>query len=104
MSPPLAAAVQRDSHDRYRPSTVQGCSAVEYTALIDGAKEFVVYHRLYPWDHAPGVILLTEAGGRAEHLDGSPYSIRSRDRVTILGSTPAVAAGVRGWLKESATQ
>jgi fructose-1,6-bisphosphatase/inositol monophosphatase family enzyme len=64
----------------------------------------VVYHRLYPWDHAPGVILLTEAGGRAEHLDGSPYSIRSRDRVMILGSTPAVAAGVRGWLKESATQ
>jgi fructose-1,6-bisphosphatase/inositol monophosphatase family enzyme len=99
MSPTLAAGVTRASEGRYRPAALEGCSAVEYTALVDGAKEFVVYHRLHPWDHAPGVIILQEAGGHAEHLDGSPYTVRSRDRVLVLGSTPAIAAGLRDWLK-----
>jgi fructose-1,6-bisphosphatase/inositol monophosphatase family enzyme len=98
MSQPQSAAVTSAAHQRYQPSKLEGCSAVEYTALVDGTKEFVVYHRLYPWDHAPGVILLTEAGGRAEHLDGSPYTVRSRSQVTVLGSTPEVTAGVRAWL------
>jgi fructose-1,6-bisphosphatase/inositol monophosphatase family enzyme len=28
---------------------------------------------MYPWDHAPGWLLLREAGGHAAALDSSPY-------------------------------
>ncbi|MDX3107066.1 inositol monophosphatase family protein [Nonomuraea angiospora] len=34
--------------------------------------DFVLFQRILPWDHAPGVLLLTEAGGVARRPDGSP--------------------------------
>lgn len=50
-----------------------GAAAVEYAALVRGFKDFVVYHRLLPWDHAPGALVMQEAGGAVRHPDGSPY-------------------------------
>jgi fructose-1,6-bisphosphatase/inositol monophosphatase family enzyme len=72
-----------------------GAAAFEYTAIVRGERDFVVYHRLLPWDHAPGALVLTEAGGRVEHLDGSTYDVRSCDQVTILGANAQVCAAVR---------
>jgi fructose-1,6-bisphosphatase/inositol monophosphatase family enzyme len=51
-----------------------GSAAIEYTSLCTGEKDFVVYHRLLPWDHAAGALLLIEAGGAAFYSDGKPYS------------------------------
>lgn len=48
-------------------------SAQEYLAMAEGRMHFAVYHRLYPWDHAPGTLLVEEAGGIARHVDGSRY-------------------------------
>jgi fructose-1,6-bisphosphatase/inositol monophosphatase family enzyme len=50
------------------------CAGHEYRLLAAGAAHFLVYWRLLPWDHAPGVLLHREAGGYAGMLDGSPYS------------------------------
>jgi fructose-1,6-bisphosphatase/inositol monophosphatase family enzyme len=60
-------------------------------------KDLVVYYRLLPWDHAPGALLLTEAGGWVGHLDGGPYAPRDRNQVTILAAQPELAAAARGW-------
>ncbi|MEV4064365.1 inositol monophosphatase family protein [Nonomuraea dietziae] len=49
------------------------CAGVDYPRLVDGELDFVAFHRLLPWDHAPGVLLLTEAGGVARHHDRTPY-------------------------------
>jgi fructose-1,6-bisphosphatase/inositol monophosphatase family enzyme len=75
-----------------------GAAAVEYTGIVRGEKDFVIYHRLLPWDHAPGALVLVEAGGRVESLDGSPYRPGGGDRLTVLGRSPSVCATVRGWL------
>ncbi|WP_433345182.1 inositol monophosphatase family protein [Microtetraspora malaysiensis] len=53
------------------PGTV--CAGVDYPRLLDGDLDFVLFQRTLPWDHAPGVLLLTEAGGVARRPDGSPY-------------------------------
>ncbi|MGW2159979.1 inositol monophosphatase family protein [Nonomuraea sp. NPDC001699] len=50
------------------------CAGVDYPRLLNGDQDFLLFHRTLPWDHAPGVLLLTEAGGTARHLDGTPYS------------------------------
>jgi fructose-1,6-bisphosphatase/inositol monophosphatase family enzyme len=50
------------------------CAGVDYPRLLNGDQDFILFHRTLPWDHAPGVLLLTEAGGAAHHLDGTPYS------------------------------
>lgn len=50
------------------------CAAHEYRLLAGGHCHFLVYGRLYPWDHAPGWLLHQEAGGYSARFDGSGYS------------------------------
>lgn len=49
------------------------CAAHEYRTLCAGHSDFVVFNKLLPWDHLPGVLLHREAGGYAAKFDGSPY-------------------------------
>ncbi|WP_208542874.1 inositol monophosphatase family protein [Nocardioides euryhalodurans] len=49
------------------------CCGVDYPKLVEGEADFVVYGRANPWDHAPGSLLLSEAGGYAGTHDGRPY-------------------------------
>lgn len=49
------------------------CAGVDYPRLAEGGLDFVLFHRTLPWDHAPGTLLLTEAGGVARRPDGSGY-------------------------------
>ena len=98
---PAATArhVQQMLHERYEPRPSTGSAATEYAAILRGDKDFVIYYRLLPWDHAPGALALDEAGGSAVHLDGRPYTPLSTDQVTIFGATSAVASTVLDWLR-----
>lgn len=49
------------------------CAAHEWRLGASGKLHALFYWRLYPWDHAPGVLLHAEAGGYARRLDGAPY-------------------------------
>jgi fructose-1,6-bisphosphatase/inositol monophosphatase family enzyme len=49
------------------------CAGHEYPLVAAGERHFILYWRTLVWDHAPGALLLTEAGGSATYLDGSPY-------------------------------
>lgn len=49
------------------------CAGVEYPALVEGATDFAFFWRTLPWDHAPGTLLVEEAGGVAARPDGAPY-------------------------------
>jgi fructose-1,6-bisphosphatase/inositol monophosphatase family enzyme len=55
------------------------CAAHEYMALATGALHYALYRKLMPWDHAPGNLLHTEAGGYSAHLDGSAYDVTGPD-------------------------
>lgn len=61
------------------------CAAHDYLSLARGEKHFSLYRRLWPWDHAAGVLLLREAGGYSARLDRTDY--RAADRVEGLLST-----------------
>lgn len=54
------------------------CAGAEYPALAEGAFDATLYWRKLAWDHAPGTLFVTEAGGVAARLDGTPY--RAGDR------------------------
>ena len=71
---------------------------MEYASILRGDKDFVIYYRLLPWDHAPGALAIVEAGGAAIHLDGRTYTPLSHDQVTILAASPELAEKVRGWI------
>jgi fructose-1,6-bisphosphatase/inositol monophosphatase family enzyme len=60
------------------------CAAHEYTQVASGQKDYVHYYRLLPWDHAPGALLVREAGGVVRHPDGRDYDIFDKREATIL--------------------
>ncbi|QZY28658.1 inositol monophosphatase family protein [Nocardioides coralli] len=49
------------------------CCGVDYPKLVEGEADYALYGRSRPWDHAPGSLLLTEAGGFVGTFDGEPY-------------------------------
>jgi len=49
------------------------CAGVDYPALVEGDEDFVLFWRTLPWDHAPGALLVQEAGALVRRLDGGFY-------------------------------
>ncbi|CAL9585315.1 3'(2'),5'-bisphosphate nucleotidase CysQ [Nocardiopsis dassonvillei] len=63
------------------------CSAFDYPLLCEGAQDFLLFHRTLPWDHAPGTLLLAEAGGVSRRPDGTPYRPdQARDALGLLNA------------------
>jgi len=59
---------------QFRRATSYGPSLHEYRQLVLSASDFCLNGMLNVWDHAAGVLILSEAGGHSALLDGSPYS------------------------------
>jgi fructose-1,6-bisphosphatase/inositol monophosphatase family enzyme len=95
MPPDAARDVTHRLRGTYDPRPSTGSAATEYSAIIRGEKDFVIYYRLLPWDHAPGALAITESGGAAVHLSGDSYAPLSPNQVTIFAATPELAESIR---------
>ncbi|MGC4938179.1 inositol monophosphatase family protein [Kribbella sp. DT2] len=62
-------------------------SACDYPALIEGSIDFICWGRILPWDHAPGSLLLAEAGGVSRRLDGTNYRADATGLGTLAATT-----------------
>ena len=61
------------------------CSAWAYLDAASGHSDFVMQYRMTVWDHAPGVLIVAEAGGRTAMLpDGTPYRPIAQDDAPML--------------------
>ncbi|GGY41766.1 inositol monophosphatase family protein [Parvularcula lutaonensis] len=68
------------------------CSAYAYGDLARGLIDYVVQYKMTPWDHAPGQLLVEEAGGRFGFLPGGePYTPVGRGDRPMLGTASAEA-------------
>jgi fructose-1,6-bisphosphatase/inositol monophosphatase family enzyme len=64
--------VGRALADDLRPLELTWVSCgIDYPHLAEGDADYVVYGRANPWDHVPGGLILTEAGGFIGTLDGA---------------------------------
>lgn len=79
LAAPLTA---RAAAHRQVPGVI--CAAHEYTQVATGQKDYVHFYRLLPWDHAPGALILREAGGVVRHPDGREYDIFDQRESTLL--------------------
>jgi len=62
------------------------CAGHDFVAQTLGERHFALYNRIWMWDHAPGVLILQEAGGFVERIDETPY--RPVDRAYKLLTAP----------------
>jgi fructose-1,6-bisphosphatase/inositol monophosphatase family enzyme len=84
---------------RIRPSWF--CCGVDYPRVVEGRADFLVYKKSFPWDHAPGTLIVSEAGGMAGHADGTPYEPRSLQPGIIVAGDPATFDSVRRLVSDS---
>jgi fructose-1,6-bisphosphatase/inositol monophosphatase family enzyme len=80
MRGPAKAGAARMAHSR---STF--CAGHDYVAMLRGERQLALYYRTHPWDHAPGALLVSEAGGVVRRFDGSPYR-PGTDGVSLLAA------------------
>ena len=66
------------------------CSAHEYRLVATGAVDFVLSGTLNSWDHAAGVLICQQAGGKAAMLDGSDYNATVTDGYLLTASSAQV--------------
>jgi len=71
------------------------CCGVDYPKVVEGEADYVLFSRSNPWDHAPGSLILTEAGGAVVHPDGTPYGPRSLLPGLVVAADPHTASAVR---------
>jgi len=64
----------KDLKSELGPRLFDRCAAAEYVSLLTGRSHYAVFTRLLPWDHAAGVLLVTEAGGCYGYFDEEPRS------------------------------
>ena len=76
--------------------TPLNCAGREYIEILSGNREFSLYRQTKPWDHAAGVLMVTEAGGAAVRFDGDPYRPAGElDSGIITAASPDVLGEVR---------
>ncbi len=63
------------------------CSCHEYRMLVQGHVDFVVSYENKVWDHFPGTLAVTEAGGHVACLDCTPYGLAANK-----GASPLISA------------
>lgn len=68
------------------------CAGHEYPLVASGARHFALYWRTLVWDHAPGALILAEAGGCAAYLDGSPYDPCQSRAGLLLAHNAAISS------------
>lgn len=59
---------------------------IDYPHLAEGDADYVIYGRANPWDHVPGGLILTEAGGFLGTESGGAY--RPTDDHDVEGAAP----------------
>lgn len=69
---------------------------IDYPKLAVGECDFVLYRSVMPWDHIPGSLIVSEAGGRVGYLDGRSYEAGSLDKPLLAAATPELFESVRG--------
>jgi fructose-1,6-bisphosphatase/inositol monophosphatase family enzyme len=74
------------------------CAGYEYPAVALDEQQFAMFWRILPWDHAPGALIIKEAGGTALHLDGTPYRATDSERGLLVAPNDDIWHTVRDTL------
>ncbi len=61
------------------------CSAFAYLDIATGELDAILTGMIYPWDHAPGTLLIEEAGGHTAFLEsGVQYTPKPHEKQPML--------------------
>jgi fructose-1,6-bisphosphatase/inositol monophosphatase family enzyme len=82
--------VMARAQGKFEIVAIPRCAGEQYPRLILGQNDIALYERTHPWDHAPGALMLEEAGGRIARNDGAPYRLDVPGNGAIAASSPGL--------------
>lgn len=80
----VGSGTARKLRGKIGSAVFQRCAGKEYLAVAGGEAHFAVFRRLFPWDHAPGELLVREAGAFAQRLDRTAYVPAEIDATLLI--------------------
>ena len=86
----LHAPVRERAAGHMNAVPIPGCAGEQYPRLVLGQNDVALFWNVHPWDHAPGALILEEAGGRVARLDGSPYRLGDDRSGLLAAASPAL--------------
>ncbi|MET0377294.1 MAG: inositol monophosphatase family protein [Rhizorhabdus sp.] len=82
------ADVRRRAEGRIEIVDIPRCAGEQYPRLILGQNDIALFERTQVWDHAPGALMLEEAGGKIARHDGAPYRLAVPGTGAIAANSP----------------
>ncbi len=95
MSQAVSEAIHGRSDGLAELTPSLGCAGAEYPLVATSGPHFAIYRRTLAWDHAPGALFLTEAGGKVARWDGSPYRPSEDGEGMLIARNPDIWAKVQ---------
>lgn len=75
---------------RFKENKPAFCAGWDYVALAEGKRDLLLYYRTLAWDHAPGSLLIGEAGGHCRRLDGVVYDPAANAKGLMSAASPVL--------------
>jgi fructose-1,6-bisphosphatase/inositol monophosphatase family enzyme len=69
-----------------------GCAGLAYLDVARGASDGVAFFWELPWDHAAGLLLVTEAGGASLTAGGEPFRVAGGNELPFTAARDAATA------------
>lgn len=88
--PGLEAGLARLAARAAQIVPTQRCAGAEYPQVASGMRDFALYWRSLVWDHAPGVLIVEEAGGKVARLDGGRWAPAEAGGPVLIARTPQI--------------
>lgn len=90
LPPELRADIEARADGKMQCVGIPRCAAEQYPRVILGTNDLALFWRTHVWDHAPGALIVTEAGGKVARFDGTPYDVTQTGKGLIAAASPAM--------------
>jgi fructose-1,6-bisphosphatase/inositol monophosphatase family enzyme len=90
LPPELRGDIERRADGKMRCVGIPRCAAEQYPRVMLGANDLALFWRTHVWDHAPGTLIVQEAGGKVARFDGTPYAIAQTGKGLLAAASPAM--------------
>lgn len=68
----------------------QRCAGAEYPLVARGERDFALHWRSLAWDHAPGALIVEEAGGAGCMVGRGPYRPVEHGKAVLVARNPEI--------------
>lgn len=88
LPPDLREQIELRAEGRMNCVGIPRCAAEQYPRVMLGTNDLALFWRTFVWDHAPGALILEEAGGKCARFDGTPYAIGQTGTGMLAAASP----------------